>query len=796
MIEAASLELDPAAWCYEDFDADLGSEQIRALSLNSPTASDFASLASQYPRAAHLRLREVHEAGPDMDRLLDVLLNEERWRRSTIDVSFSVLVEPGALVRALARLAAHDGVRAVELRSVALASAVPQLRHLKGLRRLTLDSSKSASFLGELGPLHLDALTLQCRGTSDDDVRGLASLSSLRHLDLSLCPHATGVTLDSLGHLGIEGLALQHTAVSDAGLAAISTLATLKDLDLGDCVQVSAAGFETLIALRLERVRLAGTAITDLAPLEGCPRLEALDVSGSRVHDVRSLESLPTLRRLSLSHLPLSDEDLGALTWLTELQDLYVRRTRTRGEFLDWMPLGTLVRLDLSWTAAGDRAVERLRAALTLVEVGLQGTAVTDAGVAVLASLPELAEVDVRLTQVTRAGLDALAARDCTVLEDVPRRLDELGRVRWDIVEHAYGPAIDVPDALRRLRSSDATERNHGWRLLYDAVLHQGSRYPATSAVLPYLRELLADPTTPAPSECVRFIVCAALGESHRDPSRELADPELISSLEDYDAYTAAEAAVPELLAGVADGEEDLRCASAWGLSWFVRHVARTAPALLRQLEAGPVGGRVHHHVVLALGYLARLAPGSFDLGHLRSLLRSELPWVRRTAAIGIVTGHPVVSPAGSAPLLVEILARDSAQDPGPSVWFADGDLASLASDALEAAWETAHDEAYPALLDALRRASGEPALKLTRFALERVLQKRVLQERGAPNIVPSPTRAVDEARVLGTLAANEGLWRTSETEELVTLLRRWKLPTTLGAMATRATHQAPDRAP
>lgn len=57
----------------------------------------------------------------------------------------------------------------------------------------------------------------------------------------------------------------------------------------------------------------------------------------------------------------------------------------------------------------------------------------------------------------------------------------------WSALTHAYGPATDVPDLLAGLRSADpsaAVERFHS------ALLHQGSVYDATVAVLPYLFEL------------------------------------------------------------------------------------------------------------------------------------------------------------------------------------------------------------------------------------------------------------------------------------------------------------------
>ncbi|MFF1421523.1 hypothetical protein [Streptomyces sp. NPDC058280] len=62
----------------------------------------------------------------------------------------------------------------------------------------------------------------------------------------------------------------------------------------------------------------------------------------------------------------------------------------------------------------------------------------------------------------------------------------------WATLEHAYGSAADVPDALRALASEDEEEAAAALSELYGSILHQGSVYEASAAAVPYLAGLAA----------------------------------------------------------------------------------------------------------------------------------------------------------------------------------------------------------------------------------------------------------------------------------------------------------------
>jgi hypothetical protein len=83
--------------------------------------------------------------------------------------------------------------------------------------------------------------------------------------------------------------------------------------------------------------------------------------------------------------------------------------------------------------------------------------------------------------------------------------LQGLDAVPWTDLEHAYGSAADVPDLLRRLLDPDPKVRSEVLTTLYGNVFHQGTRYPATAHVIPFLIEMCASPDVPDRGDLLRY---------------------------------------------------------------------------------------------------------------------------------------------------------------------------------------------------------------------------------------------------------------------------------------------------
>jgi len=74
---------------------------------------------------------------------------------------------------------------------------------------------------------------------------------------------------------------------------------------------------------------------------------------------------------------------------------------------------------------------------------------------------------------------------------------DNLLRVDWGRLTHAYGWARDAPAILRNMISHDDAARAAGWDAFWGAINHQGDFYDSTVAAIPFLIEAVAHPDTP-----------------------------------------------------------------------------------------------------------------------------------------------------------------------------------------------------------------------------------------------------------------------------------------------------------
>ncbi|MEU5398353.1 PBS lyase [Streptomyces sp. NPDC005963] len=98
-----------------------------------------------------------------------------------------------------------------------------------------------------------------------------------------------------------------------------------------------------------------------------------------------------------------------------------------------------------------------------------------------------------------------------------------IDEVDWAALEHAYGPADDVPELLHGLTSQDPQEREAALDGMYGAVHHQGDVYDSTLACIPFLLELVSDPSVPDRGGIVELLT--SIGGIDLDGDDEL-DPD------------------------------------------------------------------------------------------------------------------------------------------------------------------------------------------------------------------------------------------------------------------------------
>ncbi|MFD8080872.1 hypothetical protein ACFV4F_04140 [Kitasatospora sp. NPDC059722] len=271
--------------------------------------------------------------------------------------------------------------------------------------------------------------------------------------------------------------------------------------------------------------------------------------------------------------------------------------------------------------------------------------------------------------------------------------LDGLDDIDWAALNHAYGPATDVPGLLRDLTSPDPAERDHALDALYGGVHHQGDVYDSTLACLPFLCALAAAPAVADRGSLLTLL--DSIGESaarRAELADHLPDPQAVVTRaqetgcwgDDLElaygllAREALEQRLPGLTALLADAEPDVRAAAAVLLAG--RH---TRPATVLDLITTPAAAEEHdptvrHAHVIALSTLAgRLSddppqqlratralaglaePGqdpATELAALAALARhtpQHLPEGladRATAALDRARQHPTASPGEPRP--------------------------------------------------------------------------------------------------------------------------------------------------
>src|SRR5262245_30478761 len=83
---------------------------------------------------------------------------------------------------------------------------------------------------------------------------------------------------------------------------------------------------------------------------------------------------------------------------------------------------------------------------------------------------------------------------------------DNLLRVNWGRLRHAYGWAHDVPDILRNMIVHDESARAAGWDDFLGIVNHQDGFFDSTVAAVPFLIEAVAQPDTPQRAQILYYL--------------------------------------------------------------------------------------------------------------------------------------------------------------------------------------------------------------------------------------------------------------------------------------------------
>ncbi|MFJ3901127.1 PBS lyase [Streptomyces sp. NPDC090025] len=155
--------------------------------------------------------------------------------------------------------------------------------------------------------------------------------------------------------------------------------------------------------------------------------------------------------------------------------------------------------------------------------------------------------------------------------------LTGIEEVDWASLGHAYGPADDVPELLRGLASADPAERENALDGMYGAVHHQGDVYDSTLACIPFLLELVADPTVQDRGGIVELLTSIGGIDLCGDEELDELDPddEEFIPAANYAMAAAAVAAGSDVFLGLVDDPDP--------------EVRLAAPCALASLHGDPV---------------------------------------------------------------------------------------------------------------------------------------------------------------------------------------------------------------
>jgi len=230
--------------------------------------------------------------------------------------------------------------------------------------------------------------------------------------------------------------------------------------------------------------------------------------------------------------------------------------------------------------------------------------------------------------------------------------LKGLDAVPWANLSHAYGSASDVPDLLRKLLDPDPKVRSETLWTLHGHVFHQGTRYPATAHVIPFLIELCSSPDVPDRSDLLRYwgslitgyfsVLERPLwgdGERIHDHGQVVIPEGDNSWLREFaptlhDVYGASVKGHAVACSLLADDIPAVRAGAAWVLACLPTLATESVPRLQEQLGVEP-SGWVRAAIAFALGELGAAAP-------LRSILAGDpSPAARCMAACELARIEP-----------------------------------------------------------------------------------------------------------------------------------------------------------
>ncbi|PSK69881.1 PBS lyase [Streptomyces sp. CS149] len=233
-----------------------------------------------------------------------------------------------------------------------------------------------------------------------------------------------------------------------------------------------------------------------------------------------------------------------------------------------------------------------------------------------------------------------------------------IDEVDWASMEHAYGPADDVPELLRGLASDDPAEREAALDGMYGAVHHQGDVYACTLACIPFLFELVVDPGVQDRGGIVELLTSIGGFDLDEDDEAEIDEDEIEGAANYAMAAAAVTAGAGVFFELIADEDPGVRLAAPLALATLHRHPVRVLALLRERLPVEP-DEEVRLALVEAAGRVAlRHRPLAERVGKWLGLLasRADSPGLRLAALAQLARCSPDGLPGDVVPVVSGLL--------------------------------------------------------------------------------------------------------------------------------------------
>lgn len=246
--------------------------------------------------------------------------------------------------------------------------------------------------LAELDGLLINELSLRGTSVTDADLKALANIRIVHHLDLS----NTEITDDAMRYVaksGTAGLVISSTAVGDEGLRHLQALQNLDSINVHR-TPITDRGLEYLAVHKGMRTLLLGAhpRVTD---------------TGMKV-----IGQLSALERLEISNVPIGDEGVRQLAKLSNLTTLSLTSTKATDEGVRVILESNPKLRNLGLTNSGGvngSCFRGIGESLQVTDLALAQTSVDDAGLSWIAEIRQLKRLEINSTPVKGPGLVHLA---------------------------------------------------------------------------------------------------------------------------------------------------------------------------------------------------------------------------------------------------------------------------------------------------------------------------------------------------------------------------------------------------